>query len=468
MILDFNAFVNKYKPMTCILSVEKLPDGSCGTIRYVAANAAYIASIEDSDHVSSSSMLSNKFEPGSEYTRYIPKDPHFEDICYSAAILGKPIHNYSRPERYPFWLNVIVMPLDSDDPNIGYCAYSLEIDINPDADRMANSSGETSADVLTTCFKLRGSGTFEENIREVVKDIGRICDAGHTCILLVDRQRGKCRMLAECIKDGSGKLSMEKYLDDSFFGITETWRDTIGGSTCYVAKDKNELDKLKDTNPLWYNSLMGANVNSIVLFPLIYNGDTMGYMWALDFDVENSVKIAKTLELSCFFIAAEISNYLLVDKLKMLSSIDLLTGIKNRNAMNIRIDEIVSRNEHKRPKGVIFADINGLKYTNDHEGHTAGDSLIMNAANLLRRICPDMELYRAGGDEFMVIVEDMDEEGFNDVVDKLKNQTDKVYLAVGGCYEPEDMDIRRAMHIADEQMYKDKERYYKRFPERRR
>lgn len=463
-----NTFVNRFKPMTCILSVEKNPDGSCGTIRYVAANASYIASIEDNDHVSSSTMLSNKFEAGAEYTRYIPKDPHFEDMCYSAAILGKPFHSYSRPERYPFWLNVIVMPLESQEPNIGYCAYSLEIDVNPDADKMANSSGETSSDVLTTCFKLRGNGTFEENIREVVKDIGRICDAGHTCILLVDRQRGKCRMLAERIKEGSGKLPMEKYLDDSFFAITETWRDTIGGSTCYVAKDKNELDKLKESNPFWYYSLMSANVTSIVLFPLVYNEETLGYMWALDFDVENSVKIAKTLELSCFFIAAEISNYLLVDKLKMLSSIDLLTGIKNRNAMNIRIDEIVAGDEQKRPKGIIFVDINGLKYTNDHEGHTAGDSLIRNAAEVLRSICPDMELYRAGGDEFMVIVEDMDEAGFNAVVEKLKNHTEKVYLAVGGCYEEYDLDIRKAMHIADEQMYKDKERYYRRFPERKR
>ncbi|MBQ4486732.1 MAG: hypothetical protein II936_06980 [Oscillospiraceae bacterium] len=32
----------------------------------------------------------------------------------------------------------------------------------------------------------------------------------------------------------------------------------------------------------------------------------------------------------------------------------------------------------------------------------------------------------------------------------------------------DDLDIRKAMHIADEQMYLDKERYYKRFPERKR
>ena len=46
------------------------------------------------------------------------------------------------------------------------------------------------------------------------------------------------------------------------------------------------------------------------------------------------------MELTTFFIASEMSNYLLVKRMEALSSVDLLTGINNRNIMNNRIDHI--------------------------------------------------------------------------------------------------------------------------------
>lgn len=466
--MDFKGFVDFFKPMTCVLSVEKNPDGTCGTIRYESGNPPYIASIEDPSHASSSTMLNNKFVPGSEYTRYIPKDLTFENMCYSAAILGKPSHTCSRPERYPFWINVFALPLVSNDPNIGYCSYTLEFFPVADDDILSSRSADTLSDVLKTCFKLRASGDVEANINEVVKDIRNICGSDHCCILLTDSQKKSCRVFGESIREGSGLLPMKTYLDDSFYSITESWPATIAGSTCFVAKDSKEFEILKQRNPIWHDSLRNAGVSSIVLFPLKYNGETLGYMWAINFITENVQKIMETLELSAFFIAAEISNYLLVDKLRVMSSVDLLTGVYNRNAMNTRIDEIVGCEKHKKATGVIFTDINGLKYTNDHEGHNAGDRLIRSAAEKLRIRCTNAEIFRAGGDEFMIIVNDTDRENFDKMVEDLRVPADGVYLAVGSYFNSEKLDIRTAMHIADEQMYIDKERYYKQFPERRR
>lgn len=454
--------------MTCILSVEKDKDGGCGTIRMVAANPPYIASIEDPGHVSSAEMLNNKFVPGSEYTRYIPKDLTFEDLCYNAAILGKPIHTYSRPERYPFWLNVFIMPLESDDPNIGYCSYSLELHMVPDTNLMVNQSADTMSDVLKTCIKLRGTGDRKQIFHEIVGDIRNICDSDHCCVLITDKETRTCRVLGEAIKEGCGLLPMATYLDEGFFAITETWKDTIAGSTCFVATDAKDMEVLKQRNPVWHASLTGAGGKSIILFPLQHGSETLGYLWAINFDTENAVKITNTLELTTYFLASEISNYLLVEKLTVMSSVDLLTGVKNRNAMNTRIDDIVSGGRTRKPNGIIFTDINGLKYTNDHLGHNAGDELIKKAAERLRFLCGDMEIYRAGGDEFMIIVSGVDEQGFNELVEKMKIQNGDICFAVGGCYNSENLDIRSAMHLADEQMYLDKARYYEKYPERRR
>ena len=57
-----------------------------------------------------------------------------------------------------------------------------------------------------------------------------------------------------------------------------------------------------------------------------------------------------------------------------------------------------------------------------------------------------------------------DEKQFNEIVDKLKSEvekSDRLKMAVGSCYGDSSMDIRTAMHEADETMYVDKRDYYR-------
>ena len=58
---------------------------------------------------------------------------------------------------------------------------------------------------------------------------------------------------------------------------------------------------------------------------------------AINFDTESTEHIRETLDLTSFFIASEIANNLFIDQLKQLNETDLLTGVKNRNAMNERV-----------------------------------------------------------------------------------------------------------------------------------
>ena len=69
--MDFQKFVDGFHPMTCVMSVEKLPEGKWGKIRIVAGNKAYVDSIENMPDAPQA--LSNKFIPNSEYTNYITK-----------------------------------------------------------------------------------------------------------------------------------------------------------------------------------------------------------------------------------------------------------------------------------------------------------------------------------------------------------------------------------------------------------
>lgn len=470
--MDYQEFVNKFDSMTCILSVEILPDGKYGDIRIVAGNKAYIDSIENAATLSASSMLDNKFEPNGLYTRYIPQDLNFEDFSYRSAVLHQALHTYIHPGRYDFWMHIIFMPLKSDEPGIGYCTYSQELSTTADTELMSEVSYKTASDVLKTCIKLRSTADFKETMDEVIKDIREICNAASCRILLTDFLERTCTVLCEDMAQDSAQIKMSEYIGNDFFDIVETWMSTIAGSTCFIAKSEQEMNVLKERNPLWYNSLKSANVESIVLFPLEYNEEILGFIWATNFDTESTTRIKETLEITAFFLASEIANHQLLNRLEILGSVDLLTGVKNRNAMNNRVDRLVAGTDTITSSlGVVFADLNGLKRVNDQEGHSAGDNMLKCAAEILKEVFYDGEIYRAGGDEFMIITTDLQETEFDDRVNKLRLYSDKsdvVNLAVGASFADENINILPAMRLADTRMYIDKEDFYRMHPDLKR
>ena len=69
---------------------------------------------------------------------------------------------------------------------------------------------------------------------------------------------------------------------------------------------------------------------------------------------------------------------------------------------------------NKYPKmerlGVIFWDLNGLKYINDNMGHEYGDFAISAiGGSILENLAENARAYRVGGDEFVVIMENAEE-----------------------------------------------------------
>lgn len=468
--MDFISFVNMIDIMTCIISVETKDDGSYGEIRIVTGNAPYIASIENADE-SAPQMLTNKFVPNSLYENYFPKDLNFEDFCYRCAVLKQPMHTYVHPDRYDFWFNLYMIPLGNKG-NLHYCTYSQTLTKNADSEEMSNTSASIATDVLNTCIKLRGATNFQHTMDEVISDIRKLCDAQSCVILLTDHEARSCRALCESRNEYSMLPSMKGVLRDGFYDLTLSWKETIGGSNCLIAKNKNEWDYVKEKNPAWYESLMANHVDSIVLFPLTYNDEILGYIWACNFDTENTVKIKQTLELTTFFVASEIGNQRLLERLKKLSSMDMLTGVLNRNEMNNTVDSLRMNSDNSiKGLGIVFADLNGLKRVNDNEGHAAGDLLIKNAAIALQNAFIGDQIFRAGGDEFMILLSFTTEEAIIEKCNKAKQLSrhyDNLSFALGYCYQNDSSDITGALKLADERMYEDKEKYYKQHPELKR
>ncbi len=468
---DFQKVVDGIGAMACVVSVERLEGGRAGKIRIVTGNKAYIDSIEKP--APGTEMLTDKFVPNSEYTAYLTRDLNFEDFCYRSAVNKKCLHSYVHPDRFDVWFNMTFLPLEPDEGNICHCLYIMEINFEAQASRLSNISGDMASAVLETCVKLRGTTDFVKTMGEVLCDIRKLCDAEYCCVLTVDDYEKSCSVLGESLQEGSRLKSMNEFVDEKFYDFVRTWESTIAGSNCLIVKNEQDMDVVRERNPAWFESLKFAGATRIVLFPLKSRGQLLGYIWVLNFNAGNAVKIKETLELTTFILGSELGSHLLLDRLKILSSKDMLTGVLNRNEMNNYVDRLCASDggEGDCSVGVVFADLNGLKTVNDEEGHNAGDALLKDAALALREVFDDDQIFRAGGDEFSIIVAGVAKEELDLRVQKARKAAKKyknVSFAFGSDVQASKKNVRVALRKADENMYGDKRLYYESHPEKNR
>ncbi len=163
--------------------------------------------------------------------------------------------------------------------------------------------------------------------------------------------------------------------------------------------------------------------------------------------------------------------------------IDKLTGAKNRNAYLEKSANIEDAIHSKKPFffAILVFDINGLKVVNDMVGHTEGDKLIINSYKTIKSKFPGVDVYRIGGDEFVVfiekrtaaIAEKLAAEFRDSMARKSLNyrkNPEKPIISCGyALYDPEiDTSCKDTFNRADRDMYEDKERFYKANPDLKR
>ena len=160
--------------------------------------------------------------------------------------------------------------------------------------------------------------------------------------------------------------------------------------------------------------------------------------------------------------------------LKHLAHFDPLTGLPNRLELEERLSEALELARTNATRvALVFVDLNGFKAINDRYGHAAGDRVLVTTATRLKRILRGTDtVARIGGDEFVVILQDLPQG--ESLQDEARTLCQKIFVelsppvAIGNdqrhigtslgvaVFPDHAPSIDRLLHIADLAMYEAK------------
>lgn len=242
--------------------------------------------------------------------------------------------------------------------------------------------------------------------------------------------------------------------------LISDWLPFFEKNDCIIIDDVEQLQK---TNPAAYATLHAQEITSLIAAPIFLDNKLAGYIGIDNYDSEKIKNSSYLLLSMSIFLSYAIRHRNHVDMLHRLSYYDLLTNALNRNAFMDVLSQF--RPGQYASAGIIYIDINGMKEINDFYGHHQGDKiLITTVAKVFNLFKPD-ELFRIGGDEFVIITYDLTETDFYEKFNLLRNifceKTNLPFsIATGSCWVKSPSDLNSLLQQADSAMYTDKKKFY--------
>lgn len=242
--------------------------------------------------------------------------------------------------------------------------------------------------------------------------------------------------------------------------LISDWLPFFEKNDCIIIDDVEQLQK---TNPAAYATLHAQEITSLIAAPIFLDNKLAGYIGIDNYDSEKIKNSSYLLLSMSIFLSYAIRHRNHVDMLHRLSYHDLLTNALNRNAFMDVLSQF--RPGQYASAGIIYIDINGMKEINDFYGHHQGDKILITTVAKVFNLFKPNELFRIGGDEFVIITYDLTETDFYEKFNLLRNifceKTNLPFsIATGSCWVKSPSDLNSLLQQADSAMYTDKKKFY--------
>lgn len=162
-----------------------------------------------------------------------------------------------------------------------------------------------------------------------------------------------------------------------------------------------------------------------------------------------------------YMMCMKYQRFLYAREVSRLSGIDLLTGLRNRNAYEWMLKKYTGQQEG--PLSCVYGDINGLHELNNREGHEAGDEMLRFVGKAMQEAFGESNTFRIGGDEFVALVPGVEPQWVEEQLQIMQQHIEKAsyHLSVGwahGCLE--ETPVSGLVSAAEKRMYEAKRAFY--------
>ena len=248
----------------------------------------------------------------------------------------------------------------------------------------------------------------------------------------------------------NSKTISDKYDETYFYDIISSIKEFCQASDVFLISPYSKR-KTDSDNP--FASEVEINADDYVVS---FAEDKAGKLILRD--------MQKKLENEPFFnmflgaiLANMFKNANMIEKLKSEKYIDSLLNVYNRRAY----DELLAQNNFYNNIGVAFVDANGLGIVNNKYGYQKGNELLKNVTKSLTDNFRPSDIYRIGGDEFIIICSNIDRELFTEkIVDSQIDLAETEYSATYGVvYATSSNDLEELVEEASIRMKESKEKH---------
>ncbi|MFE9608698.1 diguanylate cyclase domain-containing protein [Streptomyces sp. NPDC006012] len=271
------------------------------------------------------------------------------------------------------------------------------------------------AAVVALAQGMAAAHTPQESWRAAAVGACRALDGSFAALSVWERERGRLRVLVnvgERAPDEEEFPENETYPVHQFPEITEFLHERWalgGGPHAWVETAEGAVAGRPGHHHQRVTALRRRGRGCCVVAPVVLHGRAWGELYvaraigAPGFD-RSDAGFATVL---AAVVAAGIAQTERLEEAQRLAYTDALTGLANRRAVDMRMDEAIERH---RAEGVVVSlvvcDLNGLKRVNDTQGHAVGDRLLERFGSVLSlcgAILPGTLVARLGGDEFCLL-----------------------------------------------------------------
>ena len=255
--------------------------------------------------------------------------------------------------------------------------------------------------IMTQYFNIRSAMQKSE----LISLVDEMCKELSTMINIEDKATKE--KVASYLKESADIILKVKDEDLSTHGFVESlfhnaYEDIAKKGLLSYAKTNSNIKKLAE---LHEQTLQECHDQHIDLPSLTSKFD--------EIQTHMSEEVKKANE-----IITQLSNQ--VKTLEEKSNLDSLTKVFNRRALSARLRQICLNEKMQKNLHMLILDIDDFKIVNDTYGHIAGDKVLIFIANILKKTLRDGDkIFRYGGEEFIILLNRIDDELCKKVSDRL-------------------------------------------------